>query len=185
MSFDEGWHVDPTNPRQERYWNGTAWSGQWREHGFFHGDVTPRPIEPRAASEAYVDRSSRAAWILASSPLWLPVPYAALSLFGMASAAAAESRLGYILVIGLLLVLAARRDQAVLSASRVSSPASPLWTLLSPLAYLIARQRSLRDVPGYRSSPLLVHVLCIGVLVAVVVALGLVSGLPFLMFGRV
>ena len=183
MSFDEGWHVDPSNPRQERYWDGTEWSGQAREHGAFQADSTPRPIAPQRPADAYVDSSSRAAWFIAASPLWLPVPYALLSLFALAADSAGQGRVVYLVVTGVVLLLAAFQDRAVLRELEVRHPASPWWVALTPLAYLIARHRALREVPGYRSSPLTVHIVSITVALVVAVTLLMVSGLPFLMYG--
>jgi len=183
MSFEPGWHVDPSNPRQERFWNGTAWSGEWRETGGFQQNIAPRTVRPPGPTDVFVNSSSRSAWFIATSPLWFAVLYFFLSLFAVVSEPAGQVRIAFLVASGILLLLAARRDRAVLADQGVSRPASPWWMALGPLAYLIRRHVVLREVPGFRGSPLTVHVLCIVVIAVAALALLLMSGLSFLLFG--
>jgi hypothetical protein len=158
-----GWYADPAGGNGKRWWDGNRWTDNLREPEepsslTTIGNYLPtagldpsgefrstRPVQHAEAGTAY----TRTSWWLASSPLWVAVPQVVV-------VAIIDSLVPLpvpILVISLailnLLVLAALvgmafADRAALWEGGNESAASPWWTLLTPLAYLIARARHVR-----------------------------------------
>jgi hypothetical protein len=160
-----GWYADPAGGNGTRWWDGIRWTENVRE---------PEPVAPVATFGAYIHPEfrptvaipvaesgiayTRASWWMAGSPLWIIVPQAAVfEVFNALAPAPAPSLvLGGVLfsLLGLgILIALAFADRAALLAAGNLTAASPLWTLLTPLAYLIvrARQVNLYATGGFAS----------------------------------
>jgi hypothetical protein len=160
-----GWYADPAGGGGKRWWDGTRWTEHVRAPeeqapaqavgGYAATVGTPtsisrdfRPTTPFRQTEVGTGYT-RTSWWLAGSPLWISVPE--VIVFAIIDSLAPPSV--PILVIGLeivnvllwvALVGMAFADRAALLAGGNESAASPWWTLLSPLIYLIARARHVR-----------------------------------------
>lgn len=165
-----GWYEDPSNPDIVRWWNGIAWTDhtQPKPDSAHAGETsvkptTPAPTAPRSvgatsiAADATTTLSSR---LLAFSPLlFLAAVVAAISMSLYVTTSPAP---WVVLVVPFgLCVFWAFRDSAALRKAGHSAP-SPLWSLLGPLGYLVARKLA---VPGWGSLATF-----IGIVVAVAAA---------------
>jgi Protein of unknown function (DUF2510) len=151
-----GWYPDPAGGNGKRWWDGARWTDNLREPEVaptppsFGNYVHPefRPTTPLPTAEAGI-AYTRSSWWLASSPLWIVVPQAVIvEIFNALAPPPLES-----LVVGLallnilalaILVRLAFADRAALVRGENATVASPWWTLLTPLAYLIVRAREVQ-----------------------------------------
>jgi hypothetical protein len=156
-----GWYEDPSGIPGTRWWDGTAWTNHTREE--------PPPVVPTFAPLPPVQNptlraqqplpvvqrvgdgveDSRAAWWIAFSPLWSIVGQAIIVSTILAISSAQLSALVPALIVANLVLWAtvlalAFLDRARLRSGGNATTASPLWVLLSPLVYLIARAREVR-----------------------------------------
>ena len=152
-SIPAGWYPDPAGGAGKRWWDGSTWTGNVQEAEAStppptFGNYIPaelRPLRQRSAAEAGV-AYTRASWWIASSPLWVVVPLVVVVAIINTLAPPAVPALvltvaalaGVALVILILLAFADRRE---LISGGNDSAASPWWTFLTPLAYLIVRAR--------------------------------------------
>jgi hypothetical protein len=151
--FGVGWHPEPGNPRREGYWDGLAWTGEWREAGAFLSPLPPSPT-PAEVRALRVDHSTGPAWLIATSPLWLFAIGFGVVLFSFVSALASAG-----IVVGIVAILVSGfLDRSLLRKRGIADTASPLWGFLGPLAYLITRHLALRSAPGTKSTVLQVFV---------------------------
>jgi hypothetical protein len=156
-----GWYSDPAGGSGKRWWDGSRWTENIQQPEaamIVDGNYTPtfgsyvpgesRPTRPVAHAEAGI-AYTRTSWWLAGSPLWISVPE--VIVFAIINSLATPPL--STIVIGLwlvnLLVWAALvgmafADRAALLAGGNDTAASPWWTLLTPLVYLIARARHVR-----------------------------------------
>jgi Protein of unknown function (DUF2510) len=163
-----GWYSDPAGGNGKRWWDGSRWTENVREPDAAPpapviGNYVPtvgasagasagasvgrdfrstRPLPTAEIGIAY----SRASWWLAGSPLWISLPQ--VIVFAVIDALAPPP-VATVLLAGVavnllfwaILVGLAFADRAALLSGGNDSAASPWWTLLTPLAYLIARAR--------------------------------------------
>lgn len=152
-SIPAGWYADPAGGDGKRWWDGSVWTSNVQEPEVApppstFGAYVPaelRPVTPFAAVEQGI-AYTRASWWIASSPLWvvvsqvivvqtfnslapLPVPTLVLAITLFTALATA------------ILILLAFADRSGLVNGGNDSAASPWWTLLTPLVYLIVRAR--------------------------------------------
>jgi len=148
-----GWYPDPAGSDSKRWWDGIHWTDQLQEPvppppppsfgNYVHpADRTVAPLPTVEPGIAY----TRSSWWLASSPLWILVPVAAV--VEVFNALAPPPLPSLVLGIALLTLLAlailvrlAFADRTALINGGNNTAASPWWTLLTPLAYLIVRAR--------------------------------------------
>jgi hypothetical protein len=155
-SIPAGWYSDPAGGAGKRWWDGSTWTGNVQEVEASpppptFGNYVPaelRPVAPRPAAEAGV-AYTRASWWIASSPLWVVVPLVVVVAIinTLAPLAVPALILTVTAVAALALVILIRlafADRSELISSGNDSAASPWWTLLTPLAYLIARARQVQ-----------------------------------------
>jgi hypothetical protein len=154
-----GWYPDPAGSPDARWWDGLRWTSELRSPVPAPTSSVPAAFTVSKTS-AYVPFQSeqritaasvprgtsytRAGWWIAASPIWSLLPQSALlALFGSFSdkpgatlplAVVAVSIVGWIILVALSFA-----DAAGLRTGGNRSTGSPLWMLLSPLAYLIAR----------------------------------------------
>lgn len=141
-----GWYKDPADPSQERFWDGVTWTHWTRGAASVQGS-TPTPLrEPKSRP---VDDSTRSAWLIATSPAWCGGGFLVLSAFARVSSLGSAAAVGLVLLSAVAVFVLSFRDRTELAGRGVVRPASPLWSLASPLAYLIARHVATR---GYRAS---------------------------------
>jgi hypothetical protein len=148
-----GWYPDPGGSNGTRWWDGSGWTENVREpepvaapstfNSFVHAEFRPSIPVPIAESGIAYTRSS---WWLASSPLWVVAPQAAV--VEAFNALAPPPFWALLLGITLLTLLAwailaglAFADRAGLRSGGNLTAASPWWILLTPLVYLIVRAR--------------------------------------------
>jgi Protein of unknown function (DUF2510) len=163
-SIPAGWYPDPADPEGKRWWDGARWTQDVQ--------AAPAPV-PVFASQAPLSRTlgayqpavvqglyskatidtgiahTRASWWLAASPFWLVIPQVLIvsvvnSINVPITAPITLSIAGLSLVLYVVLVRLAFADRAALLAGGNATAATPWWTLLSPLAYLIARGLEVR-----------------------------------------
>ncbi|MDQ1546237.1 MAG: hypothetical protein QOH69_1141 [Actinomycetota bacterium] len=155
-SIPAGWYPDPAGGAGRRWWDGTTWTANVQEPEAppplpTFGSYVPadlRPSTPLPVAEAGV-AYTRASWWIAGSPLWVVVPQVAIvQIFNSLAplpiptlmlAIALFTALALAILIGL-----AFADRSGLINGGNNSVASPWWTLLTPLAYLIARARQVQ-----------------------------------------
>ena len=155
-SIPAGWYPDPAGGAGKRWWDGTTWTANVQEPEVSppppaFGNYVPadlRPLTPLPTAEAGI-AYTRASWWIAGSPLWVVVPQVAvvqifnslapLSVPSLVLAIALFTVLAWSILIGL-----AFSDRSGLINGGNNSAASPWWTLLTPLAYLIARARQIQ-----------------------------------------
>jgi hypothetical protein len=148
-----GWYPDPAGGAGKRWWDGSRWTDNIQEPepvapAATFGNYVPaefRPVQPIAHAERGIGYT-RASWWLAGSPIWVVVPQAIV--FEIFNALAPPPISAAVIGFGLLTLLAwailialAFADRAALYNGGNDTVASPWWTLLTPLAYLIARAR--------------------------------------------
>jgi hypothetical protein len=159
-----GWYSDPAGGSGKRWWDGSRWTENVRlpdapppapvignyvpTVGASVGAPVGRDFRPtRQLPTAEIGTAySRASWWLAGSPLWISLPQ--VIVFAVVDALVTPpvaSVLQVAAIVNLLfwaiLVGLAFADRAALLRGGNDSAASPWWTLLTPLAYLIARAR--------------------------------------------
>jgi hypothetical protein len=155
-----GWYPDPAGGDGKRWWDGTAWTHNVQEPErapeptSFGNYVSAefRPVRPLPVAEAGI-AYTRASWWIAGSPIWVVVPQAVVvEIFNSLAPLPVPSLiLGSTLLTLLawaILIRLAFADRAELLRRGNSTAASPWWTLLTPLAYLIVRAR---EVQSYAS----------------------------------
>jgi hypothetical protein len=159
-----GWYPDPADPEGKRWWDGVRWTQDVQK--------APEPVpvfasqaplartlgayQPMAGQSTYAKATidtgiahTRSSWWIAASPFWLVIPQvlvlavinslgAAITV-GISLGVAALSLALYVLVVRL-----AFADRASLLSGGNATAASPWWTLLSPLVYLIVRAIEVR-----------------------------------------
>jgi hypothetical protein len=158
-----GWYADPAGGGGKRWWDGGRWTENTREPEApspvsIIGSYTPapgsetnrefgsvRPIQYAEVGTAY----TRTSWWLASSPLWVIVPQVVVvviigSLAPLSVPVLTAGIAGLNLLVLAVLVRLAFADRTALQGGGNESTASPWWTLLTPLAYLIARAQHVR-----------------------------------------
>lgn len=151
-----GWYPDPAGGAGKRWWDGSTWTQNTQEpettpSAPTFGNYVPadlRATTPLPTAEAGV-AYTRASWWIAGSPLWVVLPQvivvqvfnslAPLPVPSLLLAIALFTVLGWAILIGL-----AFADRSGLINGGNNSAASPWWTLLTPLAYLIARARQVQ-----------------------------------------
>jgi hypothetical protein len=148
-----GWYPDPAGGAGKRWWDGARWTESVRLPeepqlapsfgNYVAAEFRPTRALPTAeAGIAY----TRASWWLAGSPLWIVVPQAfVVSTFDSLAPPPVSSLVLGLALLNLLawaiLVRLAFADRAALFNGGNNTAASPWWTLLTPLAYLIVRAR--------------------------------------------
>jgi hypothetical protein len=153
-----GWYPDPAGGTGKRWWDGTQWTHNTQEPEeapalATFGNYVPveqrsaRPIPTADAGIAY----TRSSWWLAFSPIWIVVPQTVVveAIMSVATPPAPLSSFvpGLVLlnvVVWVALVVLAFADRTKLVSLGNDSAASPWWTLLTPLAYLIVRAQHVR-----------------------------------------
>jgi hypothetical protein len=151
-----GWYPDPAGGDGTRWWDGTTWTQNVRAPEappppstfgtYVHAEFRPTIAIPTAeAGVAY----TRESWWIAGSPLWVVVPQAAIvEMFNVLAPLPLPSLVLGITLLTLLawaiLVRLAFADRAGLMRGGNTTTASPWWTLLTPLAYLIVRARQVQ-----------------------------------------
>lgn len=157
--MDEGWHPDPERAGVERWWDGLAWTDFTRDAA-----PPPRPVSRRIPVREQVyrppDADTRAVAWIAWSPGWVTFALLPLMLVGLVGGAAVMLVPAAVCVSFIALVLLAMRDARELFHRGFPRRPSPVWILLGPLGYLVARWRAL----GEGRTPL---VLCIVQLVII------------------
>jgi hypothetical protein len=152
-----GWYPDPAGSAAKRWWDGARWTDQLREPEApppppSFGTFVPaalRPAEPLPVVQPGI-AYTRTSWWLAGSPIWIVVPQAlVVGILDSLSPPPPVSGLipGFVLVNLLawaILVWLAFADRTALIIGGNNSAASPWWTLLTPLAYLIVRARQVQ-----------------------------------------
>lgn len=151
-----GWYPDPAGGEGKRWWDGSVWTQDVQAPeappplptfgNYVHAEFRPTTALPVAeAGIAY----TRESWWIAGSPLWVVVPQAAI--FEVFNSLAPLPLPSLLLGSALLSVLAwailvrlAFADRAGLLHGGNATVASPWWTLLTPLAYLIVRARQVQ-----------------------------------------
>jgi hypothetical protein len=151
-----GWYPDPAGGEGKRWWDGSVWTQDVQAPeaapplpdfgNFVHAEF--RPITPLPVAEVGI-AYTRESWWIAGSPLWVVVPQAAI--YQVFSSLAPLPLPSLLLGSALLSILAwailvrlAFADRAGLLHGGNSTVASPWWTLLTPLAYLIVRARQVQ-----------------------------------------
>lgn len=155
-SIPAGWYPDPAGGNGKRWWDGRSWTQNVQEPDTpqaapsFGGFIpaADRPVTPLPTAEAGIGYT-RASWWIASSPLWVVVPQAAVfgALNALGPVPAESYELGTSLFTALalaILIALAFADRAALRRGGNDTAASPWWMLLSSLAYLIARARQVQ-----------------------------------------
>jgi hypothetical protein len=149
-----GWYPDPAGSEAKRWWDGGRWTDQLQQPEeppppstfgtFVHAEF--RPTQPLPVAEAGV-AYTRTSWWLASSPIWILVPQGAVVgiIDSLAPPPPLSSVIPGLILLNLLawaiLVRLAFADRRGLINGGNNTTASPWWTLLTPLAYLIVRAR--------------------------------------------
>jgi hypothetical protein len=152
-----GWYPDPAGSAAKRWWDGVRWTDQLQQPeeppppptfgNYVHPADRPATAIPVAERGIAYTRTS---WWLAGSPIWIVVPQAlVLGILDSLSPPPPVSGLipGFVLANLLawaILVWLAFADRAALINGGNNSAASPWWTLLTPLAYLIVRARQVQ-----------------------------------------
>jgi hypothetical protein len=155
-SIPAGWYPDPAGGNGKRWWDGRSWTQNVQvpdtpQAAPSFGGFIPaadRPVTPLPTAEAGIGYT-RASWWIASSPLWVVVPQAAVfgALNALGPVPAESYELGTSLFTALalaILIALAFADRAALRRGGNDTAASPWWMLLSSLAYLIARARQVQ-----------------------------------------
>jgi hypothetical protein len=154
-----GWYADPSGGDGKRWWDG----GQWTNHvqqplavaqppAFGGpGPMQFRPMQPTASVQklGVGIEDTRAAWWIAFSPIWSIVGQAIVVSIILALTSAPVARFVPALIILNVVLWAVVIGLAVLDHAKLRSggnttAASPLWVLLTPLAYLIVRAQHVR-----------------------------------------
>jgi hypothetical protein len=148
-----GWYPDPAGGAGKRWWDGATWTANVQAPEAppplpTFGNYVPadlRPATPLPVAEVGI-AYTRASWWIAGSPFWVVLPQVALvQVFNSVAplpvptlilAIALFTALAVAILIGL-----AFADRTTLLSRGNNSAASPWWTLLTPLAYLIVRAR--------------------------------------------
>jgi hypothetical protein len=148
-----GWYPDPAGSPAKRWWDGARWTDQLQQPeeppppatfgNYVEPDLRSTNLFPRAeAGIAY----TRTSWWLAFSPIWIVVIESAV--VGIFESLGSPPVASLVLGLGLLSLLAwailvrmAFADRTALINGGNNSAATPWWTLLTPLAYLIVRAR--------------------------------------------
>ena len=155
-SIPAGWYPDPAGGAGKRWWDGSVWTANMQEPEAApappsFGNYTPANLRP-AAPLPTVERGiayTRASWWIAGSPFWVVVPQVTVvEIFNLLAPLPVPTLVLAIILLttvawGILLALAFS-DRKGLFEGGNDSAASPWWTLLTPLAYLIARARSVQ-----------------------------------------
>ena len=151
-SIPAGWYPDPAGGAGKRWWDGAVWTQNLQEPEApptsTLGQYVPAELRPIVALP-HVDAGiayTRASWWIASSPLWVVVPQVGVFVaFDLLAPLPTPSLvLGICLFTALawgILIRLAFVDRYGLINGGNNSVASAWWTLLTPLAYLIARAR--------------------------------------------
>jgi hypothetical protein len=155
-SIPPGWYADPAGGTGKRWWDGTVWTANVREAETSHapstfGTYVPderrsmTPLQTPERGTAY----TRASWWIAGSPLWVVLPQVAAfdavnSLLPLSPPILNVAIALFTAVDLVILLLLAFSDRRALIKGGNESSASPWWTLLTPLAYLIARARQIQ-----------------------------------------
>jgi Protein of unknown function (DUF2510) len=155
-SIPAGWYPDPAGGDGKRWWDGARWTENVQQPEApppaptFVNYVAPefRPFIPLPTAEVGVGYT-RASWWIAGSPLWVAVPQAVivgiLESLAPPTVASLLPGLALINLVALAILIAlAFADRAALLRGGNATVASPWWTLLTPLAYLIARARQVQ-----------------------------------------
>jgi hypothetical protein len=150
-----GWYPDPAGGDGKRWWDGAAWTHNVQEP---EAPAAPtfapfvsaefRPFTPLPTAEAGIGYT-RASWWIAWSPIWVVVPQAAVvEVFNSLAPLPIPSLiLGislFTLLAWVILIAMAFSDRTGLRHGGNVTVASPWWTLLTPLAYLIVRARQVQ-----------------------------------------
>jgi len=115
-----------------------------------YGGGAPIDDATRTSWRESVDDDTPPVRLIAHSPYWFWGTLGVLYAFSFANPLATVAT-GVAAVVGMLAVIhAAFRDRTLLTQRGAYPVASPLWMFLSPIAYLVARSRALKSVPGYR-----------------------------------
>jgi Protein of unknown function (DUF2510) len=151
-----GWYPDPAGGGGKRWWDGHAWT---------HNVQEPESPPPPASFGNYVSAEFRAtiplptaesgiaytreSWWIAGSPFWVVLPQVVVvEVFNSVAPLPVPSLILGITLFTLLawaiLIRLAFADRAGLNRGGNSTTASPWWTLLTPLAYLIVRAREVQ-----------------------------------------
>ena len=160
-SIPPGWYADPAGGNGKRWWDGSRWTENVRVQeepapapdignyapnaGAYRSEF--RPTGPLSTAEVGI-AYTRTSWWLAGSPLWTRPAGDRVRHHRLAGAAPRADTRHHsgdrepprrAALLGM-----AFADRAALGNGGNDSAASPWWTLLTPLAYLIARARHVR-----------------------------------------
>lgn len=117
----------------------------------------PEVVAEEKVRVIHVRESTAAVNWIATSPLWIFFSVVALSLFGAVGTVAMA-------LAAISLPVLAFVDRAALAKSGLVAPASPLWIVLTPLAYLTARWLAIRPYTGGGRMPLAIFVVSASVI---------------------
>jgi hypothetical protein len=157
-SIPAGWYPDPAGGDGKRWWDGRQWTHNTQEPE--EAPALPAfgnyiPVDQRAVSAIPTADTgiayTRTSWWLAFSPIWIVVTQVTVveSIMSVASPPAPLASFvpGLLLLNGVAwvaLVILAFADRNKLLSRGNATAASPWWTLLTPLAYLIVRAQHVR-----------------------------------------
>jgi hypothetical protein len=155
-SIPAGWYPDPGGDDGKRWWDGSQWTSHVQQPltvpspPVFNISGFAQPRSMQSAQKLGVGiEDTRAAWWIAFSPIWSIVGQATVIAIILALTSAPLSQFVPALVILNVVLWAAVIGLAVLDRGKLRSggnttAASPLWVLLTPLAYLIVRAQHVR-----------------------------------------
>jgi hypothetical protein len=155
-SIPAGWYPDPAGGAGKRWWDGSVWTANLQEPEApppppTFGNYVPaelRPTTPLAGAERGI-AYTRASWWIAGSPLWVVVPQVIVvetfnSLAPLPVPTLVLAILLFTALAWVILIRLAFGDRSGLINGGNDTAASAWWTLLTPLAYLIARARQVQ-----------------------------------------
>jgi hypothetical protein len=164
---------DPRDDTRERWWDGIGWTEFTRLAVSSEG----RRVTTRTQLVHRPDDATRSLAVLVGSPVWVGALYwiessaAVPLLIRMQPHERPLLKLGFFVLVVLLLVLFAELDRRALRARGFDPVPSSLWAFATPIAYLAKRGRV---VDGADRGPLLIHLVLLAISV-----LGVLLGIAF------
>ena len=154
--------IDPYRPKDKRE----------------HDTYVPMASATTGLTFAPTRRYTTSVWWLASVPIWSNVIGVAL-IVGLGELFTTFLQLFSSVILVLIVIALAVRDRKQLLADNHSRPASALWILLSPLAYLIARSVHIHRSRGGGWAPTVLFLVSCVVPAAAIVGLSYLQLLVF------
>ena len=151
-----GWHGDPHNAGIDRWWDGFEWTANTRTTPM----RSPAPAEARAWIRPHVvEATTLPAACLSLSPTLFVFGLGILYAFSLASPIAYLLLLAFFPTSFIAAIVWAVTDRDSLVARGIPRAASPLWVMLTPLCYLIARSHCLQHRTSRPDQYLPLHVI--------------------------